>query len=188
VRQAFLDADNDPAELDHLLTNLPDSTSQILHPAKYRNGVHAVQLDLPELADRLGSDQWRKVGSGVLGELDVRVLLEQYGDHVEASRVAAGWSGDRWQLLEKDGRTTIVLETAWDSEASAGAFFSAYKRGLRARFPSAATEEDSISRQALSTPTAASDVRLSGQNVLVVIGFDRVDDDAVIAALAPVDP
>src|SRR5205814_2358395 len=149
VRQAYRDAGNKPSGIDNLLTNLPDSTSQILHPAKYRNGVHAVQVELPELVDRLGP-AWRKVGSGVLGELDLRVLLEQYGDRVEAARVAAGWSGDRWQLIEKEGRSTIVLDTTWDSEAAAGAFFSAYKRGLRARFPSAATEDESAQRQALS--------------------------------------
>ncbi|HET6318634.1 MAG TPA: hypothetical protein VFG86_19435, partial [Chloroflexota bacterium] len=95
----------------------------------------------------------------------------------------AGWSGDHWQLVEKDGQDTIVLKTHWESEDAASAFFSAYKHGLRARFPTAATEEDSDSRQALMTPLWATELRLSGSNVVAVIGPDDLSIASVIAAL-----
>ena len=51
-------------------------------------------------------------------------------------QIAGVSSGDRWLLVEKDGRSAIVLKTTWESEAAAGNFFSAYRRGLRARFNS----------------------------------------------------
>jgi hypothetical protein len=182
VRQAYRESGNSFAAIDELLKNPPESTAQIMHPDKYKGGARPVDVELPDLANALGSD-WRRVGGGVLGELDVRVLLEQYGDRAEANRVAAGWNGDRWILVEKEGRSTIVLKTSWQSDVAAQEFFSAYKRGLRARFDSATTEEDSEMRQALTTPTAATDMRLRGQEVLAVIAFDRQSANAVIAAL-----
>ncbi len=182
VREAYRGANNDYSAVDNLLRNPPTSTAEILHPDKYGAGWRPVEVGLPPLVDSLGAE-WRQVGSGVLGELDLRVLLEQYGDRMEAANVAAGWSGDRWQLVEKDGQDTIVLKTHWESDDAASAFFSAYKRGLRARFPTAATEEDSEARQALMTPLWATDLRLSGSDVVAVIGPDGVAIAAVLTAL-----
>jgi hypothetical protein len=183
VRQVYAGAQDSYAAVDQLFRNPPESTQQILHPEKYFAGVRPVEVDLPDISGALGDD-WRRVGGGVLGELDTRVLIEQYGDPAEARRVAAGWSGDRWLLLERGGRSTIVLRNTWESEDAAAAFFSAYKRGLRARFPSAMTDDDSSARQALSTPTAATDLRISGRDVQAVIGFERSDIDTVLATLA----
>ncbi len=182
VRETYRNARNSYAAVDALLKSPPQSTAEILHPDKYRLGIRPVDVSLPALADALGPE-WRQVGNGVLGELDLRVLLEQYGDRVEASNVAAGWAGDRWQLLEKGGQDTIVLKTTWESESAASSFFSAYKRGLRARFPTAATEEDSDTRQALMTPLSATELRLSGSDVTAVIGFDRNTISSVLGAL-----
>ena len=171
VRQAFRGANNSYSAIDDILKRPPTSTAEILHPDRYAR-LQPVEVDLPDIAPVLGSE-WRKVGSGVLGELDTRVLLEQYGERGEASRVAAGWAGDKWLLLEKDGRTTMVIKSVWQSDTQATAFFSAYKRGLRARFPTALTEEDSDVRQALTGPIVATDLRIAGSEVDTVIAFDR---------------
>src|SRR5712691_976111 len=160
VRQAYRQAGNDYAVLDELFQNPPESTAQLLHPEKYHNHVHPVDVQLGDVAARLGSD-WRKVGSGVLGELDTRVVLEQWGtDHREALRTAAGWSGDQWQVVEKDGRAAIIVKSTWESPDAARSFFSGYTRGLRTRFDSAMVDESSPIRKALSTPVTATDVRL----------------------------
>lgn len=184
VRQIYHEAGSDYDALDAVFRNPPESTAQVLHLDKYRAQVHPLDVQLPDLAARLGPD-WRQVGSGVLGELDLRVLLEQYGDRAEAARVAPGWSGDRWLLLEQNGHTLITLKTSWDSEASARAFFSAYGRGLHARFAGASAEQVASDHEALTAPTAATDLRLSGRDVLAVIGFDRQSVDAAAAALSP---
>jgi hypothetical protein len=183
VRQAYRQAGSSYTGVDDLLRNPPESTAQILHPDKYLNQVHPVPVQLPGLAAALGSD-WRQVGSGVLGELDTRTLLEQWGtNHSDAARVASGWSGDQWQLAEKDGRSAIVLKSTWATPAAASEYFSSYARGLRYRFDSATTEESSTTRQALTTPVAATDLRLQGNDVLTVIAFDRDTAAAVVAAV-----
>jgi hypothetical protein len=188
VRQALRQAGNDYAALDALFKNPPESTAQLLHPDKYRNQVHPVDVHLADVVAGLGPD-WRKVGSGVLGELDTRVVLEQWGtDHSQAIRIGSGWSGDQWQLVEKDGRSAIVVKSTWETPDAAGAFFSAYTHGLRTRFDSARVEESSTTRQALTTPVAATDVRLQGSDVLTVIAFDRESAGAIVDAVTTSAP
>jgi len=185
VRQAYRQGGNDYAVLDDLFKNPPESTAQLLHPEKYQNRVQPVDVQLGDVSTRLGLD-WRKIGSGVLGELDTRIMLEQWGtDHSAASRTAAGWAGDQWQLVEKAGRSAIVLKTTWETPESAKAFYSAYTRGLRTRFDSAMVEESSSTRQALTTPVTATDVRLQGNDVVAVIAFDRESAAAIVNAVTP---
>jgi hypothetical protein len=183
VRQAYRQAGNSYAGVDDVFKNPPESTAQLLHIDKYRNQVRPVDVQLNDVAATLGSD-WRRIGSGVLGELDTRVLLEQWGsDHSDAARVAAGWAGDSWQLIEKDGRAAIVVKSTWESPDAARTFFSAYARGLRTRFDAAMTEESSTTRQALTTPVSATDLQLQGSSVLAVIAFDRDTASAIVNAV-----
>jgi hypothetical protein len=168
VRQAYRQAGNSYAAVDELFRHPPTSTAQILHPEKYRAHVEPVEVVLPDLAAALGPD-WRRVGSGVLGELNTRVLLEQYGDH--------------WQLVERDGQVAMVLESVWESEDAASSFFSAYSQGLRTRFPEATTDVSTATRVALSSASVATDLRLDGRAVRAVLAPDRQTSDALLAAL-----
>jgi hypothetical protein len=144
--------------------------------------VHPVAVELPDVADRLG---WRKIGSNVLGELDTRVLLEQWGsDRTDAARIASGWAGDRYQVVERDGRAALVIKWSWESPDAARSFYSAYSRGLRTRFDSAMVEESSSTRQALTTPVYATDLRVQGGDVLAVIAFDRDTANAMVTVAA----
>jgi hypothetical protein len=179
VRQAYRQANNSFSAIDAIFADPPRSTAQVLHPEKYRAHVLPVDPTLPDIAAGLGPD-WRSIGSGVLGELETRVLLQQWGTpSVEANRVAAGWSGDRWRLVERNGLTAIVLRSTWDSPAAATDFFSAYTAGLQTRFADSSIEEASGARQALTTPDYATEVRLLGRDVLVIIGPDRPSTSAI---------
>ncbi len=170
------------AGLDAAFRDPPASTEQVLHPEKYVAREAPVEVALPDLAAAMG-DGWRQVGSNVLGELDVRILLEQYGDRGSAVRAANGWGGDRWQLLEKDGRQAVVLRTTWDSDGDAREFFDTYGQGLRNRFAGARQQEATPTRQALTALATASELRLSGREVLAVISFDRPSAEALAAAV-----
>ena len=116
---------------------------------------------------------WRQLDSNVLGELFLKVLIKQNGDADRADRGSQGWGGDRWQLLEKDGQSAVVLKTAWDSETDAREFFDAYGVSLASRFSGARVEASSGDRQALTAATFATEMRRRGTEVLVVISFDR---------------
>jgi len=85
--------------------------------------------------------------------------------------------------VSKDGRSAMVVKSTWETPDAAREFFSAYARGLRYRFESATTEESSTNRQALTTPVAATDLRLQGSDVLTVIAFDRDTANAIVDAV-----
>ena len=156
VNQAFLDP--------------PISTEQVIHPDKYfaREGPRGVPR--PPLAGPLGPT-WRSVLSDVLGELYVRVLIEQFASPAEAEAVAAGWGGDSVQLLEDEaGRPVIALATAWDSDADAGEFYNAYGRGIARRFGTSlrrAVEQPSLSRW--STPVGEIQILKTGDQVVLIV-------------------
>jgi hypothetical protein len=117
------------AAVDALFRDPPESTEQILHPEKYLAREGPVPLPLPDLAGTLGPD-WRFLEESTLGELDFRILVEQFVDLQTAERAAAGWGGDRYQLFRRDtdGALILGMRSAWDTEADAVEFFSAYQR------------------------------------------------------------
>jgi hypothetical protein len=170
------------AAVDEVFRNPPDSTEQILHPDKFASREKPVDVSLPDLAASLG-DGWRTINSNVMGELDMRLMLEQLTDATRAARGSAGWGGDRWMLLEKDGKQALVLKTVWDSDNDAQDFFDTFGLAMRNRFPGARQDEASATRQALTASTNATEVRLDGKNVLAVISFDRPTAEAIVTAV-----
>lgn len=179
VVRAFVAGGRDFTAVDALFKRPPTSTAQVLHYDKYLAGVDPVEVVLPDYGPG-----WRQIGTGVLGELDTRVLLEQGGtDHVVASQVASGWTGDAWQLLARDGQASLVLKTVWESDEAATAFFREYGQGLHARYPAATTDESSARRLALSAADNVTDLRLSGKETRLVIAPDRDTADLLVSGL-----
>lgn len=181
VRQMY-QAGGGYAAVDQVFLHPPDSTEQILHPEKYRRHEQPVPVSLDDLAATLGSG-WRQIDSNVMGELDLRLMLQQLTDETRAVRGSSGWGGDRWELLEKDGRQALVLKTVWDTEADARNFYDVFGLALRNRFSGARQDEQSDTRQALTASTAATELRRSGSTVLAIISFDRPSAEAILAAV-----
>ena len=112
------------------LTDLPASTEQVMHPSKLLDSVDApVTVTLP-----------RPSGATVtyendLGEFEVRLWLHQMLDDVaSASRGAAGWGGDRYQVLNTPQGAGLVWVSVWDSPYDAAEFRSLLAQGIEKRF------------------------------------------------------
>jgi hypothetical protein len=101
----------------------PDSTEQVLHPAKYTAGEKPTVVALPaDMAQRLGAG-WSLAMEDTLGELQLRILLRTANDAAIATAAATDWGGDRVGLYRgPDGAWAIVLATAWDTPAAAARF------------------------------------------------------------------
>ena len=83
-------------------------------------------MDLPDLGAQLGGG-WKAVAEDTLGELYMRIYLEQSLAVEDAIRAGQGWGGDRYQvLLDSQGRLALALRTTWDSSMDAVEFFDAY--------------------------------------------------------------
>jgi hypothetical protein len=172
------------AGVDDVFRNPPQSTAQVLHMDKYRNHVAPVEVDLPDLSQGQIGDGWRKINSNVFGELDLRLILTQLTDSTSGVRGASGWSGDRWELLERDGRQALAIKSVWDTPADATTFFKTFSQAMVNRYFGATVEEASQTRQALTATNAATDVRRDGSTVYCVISFDRTSADAIAEAIS----
>ncbi len=113
------------AAIDALYADPPASTEQLLHPEKYP-ADKPVTVEIPaDLASRMGPG-WRAAVQDTMGELQLRVWLEGAGGDAwksTAIAAAAGWGGDRVELLEgPDGAWALILQTIWDSERDSAEF------------------------------------------------------------------
>jgi hypothetical protein len=127
--------------LNNAFEHPPVSTKQILHPEKFLRDRHdPEQIELKQL-DVTG---WRLIGNNVLGEFGVRSLLSSHVGLLEASRVAAGWNGDRYHVYERgtNGPVALVWTTAWETEQAAADFADAYRRVAEKRGVVAQVKQD----------------------------------------------
>jgi hypothetical protein len=129
--------------IDPLFRDPPVSTSQILHPERYRAGIQPVPVRLPGLEPLLG-DEWTRQGEEQQGEFAHRLILDNWlraEDPDRAAAVASGWTGDRaavYRRREADGRLTdevvVVLKTRWESAAAAREWAAAYAETVPLRY------------------------------------------------------
>lgn len=182
--------------VDAAYDDIPASTEQILHPAKYLQRDRPATVELPEVGAALGED-WRVVNEETLGELQSAILLAnlQPGEGMsavtgaivlpEAARnAAAGWDGDRYALWEDPTthREVLVWRSVWDTPDDARAFSRALAKFEEQRWGGVFNGEipDDV---AMITSDAASRIRLTGQEVLYVQAPDLQLADAAQAAL-----
>ncbi|HZU07474.1 MAG TPA: hypothetical protein VFB73_16035 [Chloroflexota bacterium] len=127
------------AAVNRLFADPPQTTAQILHPERYLRGQGPVPVPLGDPAAALGAG-WQAVRQGTLGELDHRLLVQQYLDATVAARAAEGWAGASYALLEsEEGQLAVVVRTRWDSAAEAAEWLDAYRTVVRVRYGAALT-------------------------------------------------
>ena len=122
--------------VDAIYADLPESTEQVLHPARYfatRDHPVAVTIGGTETLEAAG---WHRIFEDTLGELPIHVLAATKFPEERAARVADGWGGDRLRALARGDDLTLVWMTAWDSPADATEFADA----LREIHPDATVE------------------------------------------------
>jgi hypothetical protein len=184
VAQGFERSGSSFRGVDALFDDPPASSEQVLHPEKYWQREPPHDVVLPDLAARLGRD-WRTVSANVLGELGLELLLQLSEPPASASVASAGWGGDHWVVLERDGQSALVLLTTWDTEQDSREFFDALANGLRTRYTDARQDDLSPNRQALQSASTSTvtDLRWRGADVLLVASFDRATADALMEAI-----
>jgi hypothetical protein len=111
----------------------PDTSQQILHPAKYFDHVEPTHPAFPQVAPGKG---YKDLSEGMLGELDHAILIRQYGTSQEAAAIAPHWKGGRYSLVENKSQTRVILRyvSEWDSAEIAGDFFRFYGQALRKKW------------------------------------------------------
>jgi hypothetical protein len=111
---------------------MPMSTEQILHADRYFVETPDTPTGIVFPPPRVG----RSLYENNLGEFETRILLYEYlNDQAAAMRGAAGWDGDRYQLIDTGRGEALVWMTIWDTSIDAADFFSSLDIGYSRRFP-----------------------------------------------------
>lgn len=111
----------------------PDTSQQILHPAKYFDHTEPTNPAFPQVAAGKG---FKNLSQGMLGELDHAILIRQYGTTHEAGSIAPHWKGGRYSLIESKSQGRVILRyvSEWDSTEIAQDFFRIYGQALRKKW------------------------------------------------------
>ena len=150
--------------------NLPQSTEQILHPAKYLTNELPLKIELVDVAEVLGKS-WKRINFDVNGEFGYYLLLAQYLDKTIARKAAEGWGGDQFAVYENATKTqtTAVHLSRWDTANDAAKFFEAYVARTAKRWPKA-TANKSAQSIVYATPLGETRLELRGDAVLAIEG------------------
>lgn len=142
VRALKLRSPGDWSTVDAAFATPPASTEHILHPERYVAQDTPVAVTLPDA--RSLAAEYRAVHRDVLGELGLRLYLEEAIPESQARAAAAGWGGDQLVLYEKTAGSAsppaladiaLAGRTAWDTEADATEFAAAAESALERRYP-----------------------------------------------------
>jgi hypothetical protein len=115
------------AAVDRVYANPPESTSQILHPELYAQGVMPVKAGVPSVPSSLSG--WKLTTQDTLGEYELGIWLSGADErNAGAADAVTAWAGDRVALYEgPNGAWAVVLVTGWRSADGATAFDGAVR-------------------------------------------------------------
>ena len=120
---------------------LPETTEQILHPAKYQQRELPLFLDHPDLSPVFRND-WELLRRESLGEWETYLLLA-YNDFTEARRptqeaqvAAEGWGSDEYRVYFNPATEDVFLSVywIWDNADEASQFYNSLLPSLSTRF------------------------------------------------------
>lgn len=112
-------------------TDLPVSTSQVLHPYEFfGKRVAPTPVSFAHVSGVTPTYQ------NDLGEFETRLYLYQHlNDAAEASRAASGWNGDWYMTFNTARGPAIAWASVWQSPAAAADFYASMQRAEEAREP-----------------------------------------------------
>ncbi|HXB26363.1 MAG TPA: hypothetical protein VNV25_16630 [Gemmatimonadaceae bacterium] len=114
--------------------DLPTSTQQVLSETAFFGQPRATPLRVTLPKPSAGTVRYENT----LGEFQTRVYLnEQLNDQNAAVRGAAGWAGDRYQVLDVPGGTAMIWVSIWDNPVDAAQFVDLLSQTATARFGAA---------------------------------------------------
>lgn len=132
VQQAFAEAFAHP----------PADTHQILDPKAYFSGEKIPPVIIPDLSGIL-SPEYQPYDNGTIGQLDVRVMSEQFGSENDMFTITPGWKGGSYVAVKRaaagsdanltTGDIGLVYVSRWKDAESAERFAELYRKSLSKR-------------------------------------------------------
>jgi hypothetical protein len=171
------------AAVDKAYQDPPTSTEQILHPGKYLSDKRDLPQDvtLPDIAGVMGSG-WKEIDAGGMGELDIRLIVDEFLPRADANAASEGWDGGHYVALESGAGTLIAAATVWDSDSEAREAGDILERWLQDRFAGRGSSYRVDGGRGWDAPTGAGAVVRSGDKVFLIVGPDKASVEKARAA------
>ena len=166
----------------------PLSSAQVMHPERY---FEKVGLDVPDLPKP--ARHAKPFVTGAMGELETRILLEQYGGAELADELGPKLKGATYRIDESkpDHRMTLVYASEWSDEESGSRYFDAYKKVLSGKWKRIEITDRSADRFSGKSDDGYFTVAHEGNRVLSEEGFAQpfepsapAEKNRVLAAVA----
>jgi len=128
----------------------PRSTHEVLDPNAYLNHEKLPAIQFPDLQPLVGSP-YTVFDSGGIGQLDMRAMIEQFGDRKDAVDIANAWQGGRYVAFRrvnnsapsKDaaiGDLAFIYVSRWKSAQAAQRFAKVYVTAVSQRYKNTAAQ------------------------------------------------
>lgn len=114
----------------------PLDTHQVMEPAMYLSGEPQAQVPVVPIEQLLGK-HWEREDFGGLGEIDLRVMLLQWGGKA-AAKLAPAWHGGYYMALvnrkDKTAPLAVALVVKFTNPEAADGFAKIYREALGHRY------------------------------------------------------
>jgi hypothetical protein len=128
----------------------PRNSHEVLQPSAYINGEKLAAVRIPDMADVL-DQEYNAYDSGLIGQLDVRALLKQYGERKVADEVSSEWKGGAYVTFRRKdkevaevapgtGDLALLYISRWKTPQAAAWFAGFYARAVSQRYHNASLE------------------------------------------------
>jgi hypothetical protein len=183
--QAILVKSGKEAAFAGVLANPPSSSFEIMHPDAYMAHVPVPVVRLPDIHPLLDAD-YTPYDIGVMGELDVRILIELFGGREMADALAPAWNGGVYYAAQRKSAATaaekqstaslgLLYYSRWKNRDSARSFLNTYAAQIPRKYSNVVErqkdERDDIER-VYSTNEGDVLISLNGTGVFIAEGFD----------------
>ena len=183
--QAILIKAGKEAAFAGVLANPPSSSFEIMHPDAFMEHAPVPVVRLPDIHPLL-DPEYVPYDIGVMGELDVRILVELFGGREMADALAPAWNGGVYYAAQRKSAVTtaekgstaslgLIYYSRWKNRDSARSFMRIYAAQIPRKYSSVVerTNDESDDNEMIFT-TNEGDVliSLSGTGVFIGEGFD----------------
>jgi hypothetical protein len=199
--QAILVKAGKEAAFGGVLANPPSSSFEIMHPEAYMAHAPVPVVRLPDIHPLLDAG-YTPYDVGVMGELDVRILVELFGGREMADALAPAWNGGVYYAAQRRSATTpadkestaslgLIYYSRWKNRDSARSFMHTYAAQIPRKYSNVTErtkDEADEKEQVFSTSEGDVLISLSGIGVFIGEGFDLALARKLRNAIVSVQP
>jgi hypothetical protein len=183
--QAILVKAGKEAAFAGVLANPPSSSFEIMHPEAYMAHAPVPVVRLPDIHPLL-DPEYTPYDVGVMGELDVRILIELFGGREMADALAPEWNGGVYYAAQRKSAVTpaekestaslgLIYYSRWKNRDSARSFLHTYAEEISRKYSGVVErteDEANETERVYSTREGDVLISLSGTGVFIGEGFD----------------